>query len=151
MHNKACNIAATLLHVIDNSDISDEFLVSMDDHIYTKNIDFDTYPIYAKISSYGEGDDKTLLPSTAKEADAKYKKFLVDTNEILVNLGLPTRNYAIHRNMHMSKTFLNENRTLIEEMVAAGKIAEIFAWYGNHKNEDYKAIKDVLVHCGGEW
>lgn len=150
-HKKQCNIAATILHVIDNSDISDEFLCSMDDHIYTRNVDFGSYPMYAKKAKYGEGDDKTLLPSTAKEKDAEYKKCLVDTNEILVGLGLPTRNYALHRNMHMSRAFLNENRSLIESAVAEGKIAEIFAWYGNWKGGKYKATKDVLVHGGGEW
>lgn len=150
-HKKACNIASTLLYVIDNSDISDEFLVSMDDHIYTRGIDFNAYPMYAKIASYGEGKDKTLLPSTAKEKDASYKKFLVDTNDILLGLGLPTRNYALHRNMHMSRVFLNENREAIESMISEGNIAEIFVWYGNYKNGEYKAIKDVLVHGGSEW
>lgn len=150
-HKKHCNIAATILHVIDNSDISDEFLCSMDDHIYTRNVDFGSYPMYAKKAKYGEGDDKTLLPSTAEEKDAEYKKSLVDTNEILVGLGLPTRNYSIHRNMHMSRAFLDENRSLIESAIAEGRIAEIFSWYGNWKNGAYTATKDVLVHGGGEW
>ena len=150
-HKKACNIASTLLHVIDNSDISNEFLVSMDDHIYTRGIDFNTYPTYAKVSSYGEGKDKTLLPSTAGEKAASYEKFLVDTSEILVSLGLPTRNYALHRNTHMSRVFLNENREIIESMISEGRIAEIFAWCGNWINGEHTATKDVLVHGGGEW
>jgi hypothetical protein len=150
-HTKACNIAATLLHVIDNSDISDEFLVSMDDHIYVREVDFDNYPMHAKVIGYGEGKDKTLLPTRKKPNIEAYRHFLVDTNNKLKELGLSTRNYTPHRNLHMSRHFLKENRVMIEEMIHNAKIAEIFCWYGNWKGGEYLPVRDIKIGAGSEW
>ena len=48
MRLKALDIAKKVLYVIDNTDIGDDFLVSMDDHFYVRGVDFNEYPIYAK-------------------------------------------------------------------------------------------------------
>lgn len=153
-HHKACNIAATLLYAIDNSEIGNDFLVSMDDHIYTRNVDFSKYPAYVAIKSYGEGEDKALLPSH-KEKESKYKAFLADTREILESMNMPSYCFPLHRNMHMSREFLNTYRETINSMIEEGIIAEIFAFYGNskmaEKTYEIVKVKDVLVHGGSEW
>lgn len=153
VHHKHCNIASTILHVIDNSDIGETFLVSMDDHMYVRDTNFNDYPVYVSSKPYGEGNDRTLLPSKQKDVP-EYQSALSDTREFLESMGLPAYCFCIHRNMYMSRNFLNEYRETITSMIHTGKIAEIFAFWGNAemKNHlEYTPIKDVLVRGGGDW
>jgi len=46
---KHINFITSILYVVDNTDIGNEFLISMDDHFYIRETDFNNYPIYAKI------------------------------------------------------------------------------------------------------
>ena len=62
---KSKNIWAQILHAINNSDIGNnhdgEFLISMDDHFYCKETDFNSYPFYVK--DYVKRSYRYLLPN----------------------------------------------------------------------------------------
>lgn len=154
-HEKHINITSALLYAIDHSDIGEEFLVSMDDHFYVRDVDFDAYPYYCKVCSYGEGVDKTLLPSSAKRQDEPYRHFLVDTNALCLNHGISNYNFSLHRNMHCSRKILMECRHIVEQMIAEGHIAEIWAftnnWQYTHYGMEITHVKDVKINNGGEW
>ena len=79
-----------ILHTIDNTNIGDDFLVSMDDHFYIREVDFNNYPIYAKIV----GGDTQLAVN--KRPPTKYGRFILKTKEFLQNLGLPTYYFTLH-------------------------------------------------------
>ena len=150
---KHCNITNTILYAVDNSDIDDEFICSMDDHIYIRETDFDNYPIHIVQKPHGEGEDKIFLPTHPN--GEPYNEYMVETGKILESIGLPTINYTLHRNMHLSRPFINEYRKTIENFIDECNMPEVFCLYGNAMKgktpHEYKTVKDVLVHNGGEW
>ena len=121
------NIAQKLLYAVDNSDLGDEFLVSMDDHFYVKDTDFNTYPWYIKNSGKWLGE----LPD-AKKKDPEYTKFVSDCKKVLKELGLPTKYFALHKNMHVLKQAVLECREMIEDLILNNKALEIFILLSNY-------------------
>ena len=147
---KHCNILYTILYTIDHTDISEEFLVSMDDHIYIKNADFDNYPFYVKI--YG---DKNELPEEQKKQSA-YKRFLSKTRKVCEEQGVSIAYSCLHRNMHHSRIFLNECREFLNKVILEKIALEPHAYMINYrfsKKNDFKytPVRDVKLAGGGDW
>lgn len=150
-HEKHINIMSNILNAIDNSDIGDEFLVSMDDHIYIKNVDFNNYPIYIKGIEYNL--NKIYLPT--KKNGKAYRDYIVDCRKMLEDMGLPCFSFTIHRNMHCYRSILNELRPTIDELIQENKMIEPFLLTLNYKykKEPFSAIlsKDIKLKNGSEW
>ena len=138
------NMALAIKTAIDNSDISEEFLVSMDGHFYTKPTDFDNYPIYVK--NYKNRSYGYMLPE-ACESGGEYEMYLVVTGALLRQHNMTTYMFAPHRNMHLSKTLFNECWNSIEHMFSTYAGVEPFNWclnYAYTKNQfDFTVVEDV--------
>ena len=143
---KHINIIETVLYAIDNTDIGDEFLVSMDDHFYVRNVDFDNYPFYLK------GKEGRELP---KSSSSEYGKFMVKTREFLESKGLSTYYLVPHRNMHCSRKIINECRNTINTCIENKVPIEYLCYLLNYQYTKYGfeliPTKDVKVKNGFEW
>lgn len=124
----------SVLYAIKNSDIgantNGEFLVSMDDHFYCKDTDFDNYPFYVK--DYIRRSYRYLLPNYLDytKASVDYQQVLVNTHHFCLNNQLPIFNFTLHRNMHL-------NRHIIE---ASSKLNEYVL------SKDALEIENICVH-----
>ena len=145
---KAQNIASKLLYAIDNSDIGEEFLVSMDDHFYTSQTDFDEYPFYIKKAHSLNG----ILPSNRS---TEYSSFLADCKENLEKLGLPTFYFTLHRNMRMIKSSVIDCRATIEDFIRNDTPFEVFALIGNYQFKEGLCspviVEDNRINNGESW
>lgn len=145
---KHANMTATILHVVDNTDISDEFLVSMDDHFYIRNVDFENYPFYCK--RYGANNE---LPVAGK---SEYRKFLATTKAKCEEDGISKFYLSLHRNMHCSRKTIAECRELLEEVVSVPTPLEPFAYMLNWrhaKDADFEPtiVRDWKLKGGRDW
>ena len=107
-NGKHKNIIAAICHAVENSDISEEFLYSSDDHIYIKETDFDRYPYFCR----GE------LPVRPAQFDSKWDEYrfsLLETRELLTKHGLTCYHFSQHGNTHMSRSAIRNAMPLIEE------------------------------------
>ena len=148
LSRKHANIAASLLYAVDNSDIGDEFLVSMDDHFYIKNVDFDHYPFYCKIC----GDDNKF----PTEGETQYRKLLAATRRECERDGLSAYYFCIHRNMHLSRKSINECRDILEADIKKPRPLETFGYLINYrytKDKDFKIrfTHDCKLLGGCDW
>lgn len=79
---KGKNIFKQILYTVENTDIGinhgGEFLISMDDHFYFRNTDFNNYPFYVK--DYPQRAYRYLLPNSLD-----YTKMSVDYQQVLIN------------------------------------------------------------------
>lgn len=143
---KFANVLATILYVVDNTDISEEFLISMDDHFYTRPIDFEHYPFYAK------GGEEQELPVVGK---SPYGKVMAETREFLKRKKLPTHYLTIHRNMHCSKKIIEECREVLNECVEKTLPVEPLCYMLNYWYDKYgfeiTYSKDVKVRGPQDW
>lgn len=105
-------IFSQLLYAVYHTDIGvnhkGEFLLSMDDHIYVRKVDFDKYPFYVK--NYTNRHYRYLLPNHLDytKMSVDYQKILVNTYHFCVENELNILNFVPHRNMHMNRNvFLN--------------------------------------------
>lgn len=107
-NHKAFNIIRKIKYAVDNSDIADDFLISMDDHFYVEPVDFNSYPYFAK--DYIKRDCRHLLPDhiDPKWKSPDYTEVLISTRRFLEANNLPYINLTLHRNMHMNRQRLNE-------------------------------------------
>ena len=104
--NKHYNILRAIEYAVENSDISDHFLYSSDDHYYVQPTDFDNYPVYWR------GKD---IPSEGGKS--WYAKTLKSTHDVLEAFGLPVRMYAWHGNTHFCKSlFLQQRMQLLRRL-----------------------------------
>ena len=146
---KHINLLATILYVIDNTDISDDFLVSMDDHFYIREVDFDNYPIYAKIV-----DGNTQL-ATKRNPPTKYGQFILNTKKFLLSKNLSTYYFAPHRNMHVFKETANQSRNIIKEIMDQKIECEPFVFLLNYKYTQspfqFTPIKDLKIRNSTQW
>lgn len=147
MTDKALNIISTILYVVDHTDIGDEFLVSMDDHIYVRDTDFDEYPYYARMIN-----GKFTLP---EDGESEYKKFLIKTREFCIENGLSHYFLTIHRNMHCSRAMVAETRPILEKILkekisCEGMVFMLNWWYTKH-NLVITPIEDVRLRGGIDW
>lgn len=138
------NIALAIKTAIDKSDISEEFLVSMDDHFYTKPTDFDNYPIYVK--NYKNRSYGYMLPE-ACESGGEYEMYLVVTEALLKQHNMTTYMFAPHRNMHLSKTLFNKCWGDIKSAFSTYAGVESIVWCLNYaytkKPFDFTVVEDV--------
>lgn len=143
---KHINIIETVLYAVDNTDINDEFLVSMDDHFYVRNVDFDNYPFYLK------GKENRELP---KSSSSEYGKFMVKTREFLESKGLSIYYLVPHRNMHCSRKIINECRETLEEIIQNKIPVECLCYLLNYWHTKYNIpltpTSDVKVKSGHDW
>lgn len=116
------NIYRQLLYAIDNSDIGvnndGEFLISMDDHFYCDDVDFDNYPFYMK--DYQGRFYRYLLPNMLDytKSSIHYQKILVNTYHFCLNNKLPIFNFTIHRNMHCNRYIIKEMEHLNDLIIS---------------------------------
>ena len=143
------NVLAKMLRAVDASDIGEEFLVSFDDHFYCRTVDFDRYPYYVR-SINGSGE----LP-THHDGETPYRRCLADTREYLERHNLPTLNFALHRNMHVSRRAITEARELLDEIVRDAIPCDRFVLIGNwmlkHHGISYEVVRDVKFGKGTSW
>lgn len=95
---KHMNIMRCIEMVVNNCDISDDFLYSSDDHFYVKPTNFADYPFYRKSHD---------LPIIEDENNS-YELTLYYTRKILEEVGLTTHNFSWHGNTHFNKTLFLE-------------------------------------------
>lgn len=88
--NKHANILRAIDYAVQYSDIGEHFLLSADDHYYTKKTDFDKYPIIWR------GEELQTEP--VKGRDDWYNTTLISTQNVLAAMGLPTHMYCWHGN-----------------------------------------------------
>lgn len=145
---KHANMLATILYVVDNTDIGDEFLVSMDDHLYVRDVNFDQYPFYCK--RFGAIN---LLPY---DGNTEYRKFLAVTRKKCEEGGLSAYYFSLHRNMHLCRKNISECRAFLDEVVSTPLPLEPFAYlinyrFTNDKDFKMKVVNDVKLNGGGDW
>lgn len=99
--NKHLNILSAIEYVVKNTDISEHFLYSSDDHFYTQPVDFDNYPVYWR---------GTELPTELCEKPLWYDKTMFSTYEVLNAFRLPTHFFAWHGNTHFCKSLFLSRR-----------------------------------------
>lgn len=124
---KHLNMLYTIMYVVDNTDINDDFLISMDDHFYIKEVDFDNYPVYAKIVNNDTQLDTRKLPPN------RYGILILDTKFLLKKYNLPTYFLTLHRNMHMYRDTINECRDKLEMILKKKYNCEPIAFILNYK------------------
>jgi len=105
---KSANILASILYAVDVSDIGDEFLVSMDDYIYIRETDFDNYPFYCRLR---EGE--ALITPADGNFNGLYHYWLFRTAKRCKIHGLSEYNFTLHRNMHLCRRDIDENREFL--------------------------------------
>lgn len=144
---KHANIISTILYTIDNTDIGDEFLVSMDDHFYIRDVDFNNYPYYVK----GEGKLKEL----PVEGESDYARYMASTRQFLKERGLSVYYLVPHRNMHCSRRIFEECRNTINTCIKNKVPIEYLCYLLNYQYTKYGfeliPTKDVKVKNGFEW
>lgn len=106
---KEKNIADAIKYALDNSDISDDFLLSSDDHFYCNPVDFDNYPYYRNINEPYNGEIPVLM-----KKGSSYRRQLVVTGAILRENNLPCNMFAIHKNRHISRKYFNKAYPIIK-------------------------------------
>lgn len=146
--HKAANIGDNIYYAIDNSDIGDEFLVSMNDHFYIAEVDFDNYPYYAKLIN-----DSEEIPEYDKKTE-KYLRFMGKVKDFLGEQGLSQINFTLHKNMHLSRENLAAVKGLFDQSISQERGAEIFALANNWKFKqepfNFTAIEDAYVRRNAE-
>ena len=107
------NIWKAILHTIANTDIgknnNGDFLISMDDHFYIKDVDFDNYPVKAKLTKSIYGGMLPYSRQTTKRERMGYENVLINTHKFCVEHRLPCIFFTLHSNMRI-------NRYAIESM-----------------------------------
>ena len=130
-YEKSCNIAASVLKACEDPRIGDHFLVSMDDHFYTDYTDFNNYPIHLRKYDWGIGKNRILLPYEHTNDMPEYTLFLADCGKLLRDRDMPHYNFVLHRNMHIWKDVVDNNKEDLTTLVNEPGPLEIFAYIGN--------------------
>lgn len=136
-------IDASIHYAINNSDIQEDFLVSMDDHYIRKEVDFDNYPHYVRNRFiYG-----IYMPIENFDDSNKYINFLIETSKVLDKYNLSLYNFILHRNMYLNKTTFNKLYNEIKEIKELG--IETFALCNNYlytqKPFKFEIVEDCKV------
>lgn len=135
------NILTNIRTALEHTTITNDFLLSSDDHFYVKETDFDNYPIYCK------GD----LPNRMTKADKGkgYKESLVDTRRILERYGYTYHNFSQHGNTHMSREAIELAHDLIDDSYSTRRGVEPTCLLLNvlykHKPFDFIKRKDIKI------
>jgi len=141
---KHLNIINCLLKTVDGTDIGEHFLVSMDDHFYLRDVDFDNYPYYLRLNSWGKE-----LPTKEWTFGDEYYEFLNGTRKYLESLNMSVLCATIHRNMHCARSWVNDCRLYLEKAVAEKLPCEPWSFLNNYnatKNGvEYIPVKDIKI------
>lgn len=144
---KANNILATILYAVDNTDIDDEFLVSMDDHFYVRPVDFGNYPYHVK--AYGKYNEFPVKGNNI------YADFLAKTRRFCKKHNITYKYFCPHRNMHCSREIINETREILNEVLSKKIACESLAFMLNWKNSKYGVeivpIRDIKISSAQDW
>ena len=152
-HNtRTNNVLHKLLVAVDtHPELGDEFLVSFDDNFYIRETDFNNYPHYVKISDI----DNSITLSYSDENSSDYRKMLSNTRTICDSFGLPYFNFAVHRNLYVTKKAIDDNREFLNKCVNEAIPCDRFVFLNNYsyKNDEFeiKPVKDVKLGSGREW
>lgn len=146
------NVLNKLLVAVDSTpELGDEFLVSFDDNFYIRETDFDNYPHYVRML-----DGTVELPRHSPK-ESHYRHCLAETRLWLEKLGLPFINFAVHRNLHVTKRAIEENRELLEKIVVERIPCDRFILLNNweYKNGINKfklrPVVDIKLQGGYDW
>lgn len=88
---KHTNIALKIRKAIETLHLTEDFLISSDDHIYVQPVDFDNYPIYAR----------GKISSECQDIYNEYHRSMVETRRYLIDKGLPYYRTNPHFNTHI--------------------------------------------------
>lgn len=102
------NIYHKIKIAIQESGISDHFLISSDDHFYCKTTDFNNYPVY-----YRGLEIPYAIPEGVKPNPYWYS--LLETRLFLSRRGLPIYQTNPHANTHIDVNLWKENIKLFED------------------------------------
>lgn len=138
---KNMDIADRVIYAVKNSDIGEEFLVSMDDHFYINNTDFDNYPFYVNNCINGNLPDIGYL----SEDKNSYFSFLYKCSEYLKKIGLSTLYFTSHRNNHASRKSIDACMKYIEDAKTSGECIELFVLLNNYRYTNGE-IKPTIVN-----
>ena len=154
-NDKNKNIYRDLLYAVENSDIgvndNGEFLISMDDHFYCRETDFNNYPFYVKDYLYRKC--RHMLPEIFEEGfmAEDYQHLLVSTSNFLKSKGLSNINFTLHRNMHMNRYIIEQMKELNDEIFnnddifVEGAAVALNYRYTKHPF-DYVICEDIKVN-----
>lgn len=157
MNKKSINIMDSVVYAVKNSDIGDEFLVSMDDHFYVRKVDFNNYPIYCR--NYKNRPFKNHLPGPDDKCDSAYLKHLRHTRRFLEEHELSIYNFSLHRNFHLWKEDVIACSSMIDEIIEQADEnphgVECFDLFLNYRYTqqpfEFEIIEDVKLNGPGEW
>ena len=138
MIRKHINLLSSLLYAVDNSDIGSEFLVSSDDHILLKTVDFDDFPYYCKLIEYYKDE----LPKSFINV---YTDFLMNCREELEKQDLSVYYLTLHKNMHMSRKVIDECREYFDKVVNKKLPCEPFTYLLNYQYTKYHNFEKTDV------
>lgn len=102
--DKFHNILYSVLYACEHSDISEDFLLSSDDHFYMQPTDFDNYPYFLKAVELPIANCLT-----------GYQRHLFETRNLLQRHGYEFCNYAQHCNTHFVKSVLLAHKDIVQE------------------------------------
>lgn len=140
---KGRNIARTALYAVEHSDIGEDFLVSMDDHFYLRDVDFNNYPYYCRT---GAGYENGELPRDAERASI-YRRYLAESRAFLEARGLPTLCMALHRNMHCSRRWIDGAREMVDDVIEGRGVCEIWVLLNNWAIANEGIVPTMAVDC----
>lgn len=131
-NRKHKNILYKVITAIEKSDISKHFIVSSDDHFYTREVDFDNFPVYyqARVIQTEPGEGKKRN---------NYHRSLEDTKAMLERWGLPTYQTNPHCNTHFDADVYRLYFPLFSEALAKEYGGEMNCLMGN-----------ILIHNGAK-
>ena len=148
---KHINMISTVLYAVSNTDIDNEFLLSMDDHIFIRPTDFDNYPFYTK--KFGEFDH--LPQKDTIQCNSEYREFLGDTRIMCEKYNIDKYYLCPHRNMHMSRKIIDECKPILDEVIEKQIPCETFAFMLNWRHTKYgfdiTSTVDVKIQNSSQW
>lgn len=153
-HEKHIQLDNTLKYVLDNYDISDEFLLSMDDHYLLKEVDYNNYQNGVKHYKY--------LWDYFNDDANPYHNFIAHTARLLKNLNLPINAFILHKNFKLNKNIIYELWEKYPELHTIGVETWAFSLnYQYSKNpfefkveEDCKLVNvdyDYIINLDRDW
>ncbi len=118
------NILHKVTKAMRESDIDKHFIVSSDDHFYTREVDFNNYPVYYQA--------RTIQTTSANgAAPNNYHKSLAETKQMLERWGLPVYQTNPHCNTHFDADMYRLYYPLFMEAMAAKYGGEMNCLMGN--------------------
>ena len=95
---KHWNILNAIIEACNRVELTDDFLLSSDDHFYFRDTDFGQYPIFRR---------GVLPPLMNIEDDtSKYHRTLVNTRQLLRKHGYSAWRFCWHGNTHLNRTLI---------------------------------------------